>query len=158
MGEHGPLANPQARRRNKRYTSGKHVMVARPHMPATLTEEAKAEWKRVVPELEQMGLLTKVDRGALIRYCTVWADWVDLDEKLQLTGKLIKGRRDGLVRNPLWLMRNDALAALADLGKQLGLTSTARLRLGIEHDIPDTADRDAEVTAIDEYRARLSAS
>lgn len=114
-------------------------MVARPAMPRSLTGEAKAEWRRVVPELEKMRLLATVDRAVLIRYCRAWADWHDIDEKLRATGLLVQGRHSGLVRNPLWMMRSDVEATLSDLGKQLGLTPAARSRAGVDHRPPPPA-------------------
>lgn len=155
MGERGPLPVPYARRRNKRRGAGRHVDVLAPEMPAGLSDEAQAEWQRIVPELEAMGLLTTVDRGVLMRYCQAWADWVTANEKLAASGMLIRGRRDTLVRNPLWLLRNDAEAVLSDLGKQLGLTPAARLRQDIKHDMPEEED-DTATIAIDEYRRRLA--
>ena len=82
MGERGPLPKPYARRRNRRHSSGKFVTIARPSMPRDLPAEAQAEWRRVVPELEEIGLLAKVDRAVLVRYCTAWADWVELQRLL----------------------------------------------------------------------------
>lgn len=156
MAERGPLPSPHARRRNKRTVSDRHVEVSRPSMPRTLTGEAAAEWKRIVPELEKMGLLTSLDRAVLIRYCRVWADWVDVDANLQKTGPLIKGRRDGLVRNPLWLLRSDAESTLSDLMKQLGLTPNARLRIGVAHDAPEQEEESDRPTALDAYRKMVS--
>lgn len=123
-------------------------------MPKTITGESLAEWERLVPEIEAMGLLATIDRGVLIRYCRAWEDWCELDEKLQATGMLVKGRRDGLVRNPLWIMRSDIEATLADLGKQLGLTPAARLRAGVVHDQPEQ-ETTAAPAAIEDYRKRL---
>jgi P27 family predicted phage terminase small subunit len=155
MGERGPLPVPYARRRNKRGNRGKRIDVCRPEMPDSLSAEARAEWERVVPEIEAMGLLATVDRAALIRYCRAWQDWWEIDEKLRASGVLIRGRRDGLVRNPLWLLRSDAEAILSDLGKQLGLTPAARLRAGVEHEQEEPEDSVAPA-AIAEYRKRLT--
>jgi P27 family predicted phage terminase small subunit len=158
MGERGPLPKPYARRRNKRHTSGTFVTIARPVMPKDLLAEAKAEWRRVVPELEEIGLLAKVDRAVLIRYCTAWADWVELQHLLVQDGKVLKGARGHLVRNPLWLMRKDAEQTVAELGKQLGLTPVARLRAGVVHERPPEAvweEESASYSAIWEYRRRL---
>ena len=47
-----------------------------PKCPAWLSKEAKREWKRLVPFLEQAGLLTQVDRAAFAGYCQSYADWV----------------------------------------------------------------------------------
>lgn len=142
---------PHARRRNKRPGGKKQIPVGRPSKPAMLTGEAAAEWHRIVPELEAAGVLTVIDRAVLIRYCQAWADWHELNEKLQQTGKLVKGRRDALVRNPLWLMRSDIEATLADLGRQLLLNPAARLRNNIEHE-QRKIEAPAGITAIDKYR------
>jgi len=155
MGERGPLPVPYARRRNTRRGAGRHVDVLAPEMPPGLSDEGQAEWQRIVPELEAMGLLTTVDRGVLVRYCQAWADWVTANERLAASGMLIRGRRDALVRNPLWLLRNDAEAVLSDLGKQLGLTPAARLRQDIKHDMPEEEGDDTATIAIDEYRRRI---
>ncbi len=155
MGERGPVPIPYARRRNRRRGGGRHVDVSAPAMPPGLCEEAQTEWNRVVPELEAMGLLATVDRAVLMRYCQGWADWLSLNEKLAATGVLVRGRRDALVRNPLWLLRHDAEAVLSDLGKQLGLTPAARLRQDIKHDLPEE-EEDVASFAIDEYRRALA--
>jgi P27 family predicted phage terminase small subunit len=144
MGKRGPLPKPYARRRNRRPTAGRVVFVARPAMPRDLPAEAKAEWRRVVPELEGMGLLATVDRGALIRYCTAWADWVELQRLIQQSGKVLKGSRGHLVRNPLWFMRNDAEQTVTELGKQLGLTPAARLRVGVRHEVAEDLEEQEE--------------
>jgi P27 family predicted phage terminase small subunit len=154
----GPVPKEVVRRRNKRPDLGHLIAeVRRPAKPQSITGEAAAEWRRIVPDLERMGLLTTVDRGVLIRYCTAWADWVDVDRQLRETGRLIKGQRNGLVRNPLWMLRQDAESVLSDLGKQLGLTPNARLRAGVKHEESRPATEDDGPTAIDIYKARLQA-
>jgi P27 family predicted phage terminase small subunit len=153
LGSRGPVPIPHARRRNKKTNVGKTVVVAAPDRPDGLEGEAQAEWERVVPELEAIGLIATVDRSVLIRYCRSWADWCEVDRNLQATGMLIKGRRDGLVRNPLFLLRSDLENTLSDLGKQLGLTPAARLRAGVEHQEQVEEDEVAP-TKIAEYRRR----
>ena len=157
MGERGPLPTGYARRRNKRHTSGQFVTIARPPMPRTLPPEAKAEWRRVVPELEDIGILATIDRAVLIRYCVAWADWCELARLLERSGKLIKGQKGNLVRNPLWLMKRDAEQAIAELARQLGLTPAARLRAGVVHERPVDPDQPSPGTiAIEEYKRRLA--
>lgn len=146
-------------------TPGGVTGAARPARPSrspgqayrALSPEAKAEWRRVVPELEEMGVLATVDRAVLIRYCTAWADWVELQELLSKSGKLIRGQKGNLVRNPLLLVRKDVEATLSDLGRQLGLSPGARLRADIAHERPTPDETPAGVMAIEEYRRRLGA-
>ncbi len=96
----------------------------------------------------------------LIRYCTAWADWIELQALLQKSGKLIKGQKGNPVRNPLLMVRNDLEATLSDLGKQLGLSPGARLRAGIVHQVPvDEAAAEARRQArIEEYKRRFGMS
>jgi P27 family predicted phage terminase small subunit len=155
MGERGPLPKPYTRRRNRRQTSGKSVMVSRPVMPRDLPPEAKAEWRRIVGELETAGLLATIDRAVLIRYCSAWSDWVELQKLLERSGKLLKGPRGHFVRNPLWFMKQDAEQTLADLGRQLCLTPAARLRAGVAHERPPQQGESPAVVAIEEYRKKL---
>ena len=133
MGERGPLPKPNARRRNSREVAGR-VSVARPAKPRSLTGEAAAEWNRIVPELERSGILSSIDRALLVRYCTAWADWVELDALLAQGSKIVRGQKGNLVRSPAWLMRRDAEQTLSELGRQLGLTPVSRLRAGITHE------------------------
>jgi len=146
-------------RRNRRHSAGR-IPVAHPSKPRSLTDEAGAEWNRVVPELECSGILSTVDRALLVRYCTAWADWVELDRLLQQAGKLVRGQKGNLVRSPAWLMRKDAEQTLIELGRQLGLTPIDRLRAGITHEpAPVASDEPADQRVTDfatERRKRLT--
>lgn len=158
MGERGPLPLPYARRRNKRRASGKTVAVARPTMPGHLRGEAKAEWRRVVPQLEEIGVLATIDRAVLIRYCTAWAEWLEMDSLLRKSGKVIRGQKGNLVRSPLLLVRSELEQTLSDLGRQLGLSPVARLRAGITHEKYEVEDDSATIAAIEDYRRQLGVS
>jgi P27 family predicted phage terminase small subunit len=155
VGERGPLPKPYTRRRNRRQTSGKSIMVGRPSMPRDLPSDAKAEWRRIIGELEAAGLVATIDRAVLIRYCTAWSDWLEIQKLLERSGKLLKGARGHFVRNPLWFMKQDAEQTLADLGRQLCLTPMARLRAGIAHDRPPEEGESPGLIAIEEYRRQL---
>jgi P27 family predicted phage terminase small subunit len=136
--------------------AGHHVTVARPAAPRSLKGEARAEWNRVVPELEEMGVVASIDRSLLLRYCTAWADWCELDGLLQQSSKLIRGQKGNLVRNPVWLLRRDAEETLMELGRQLGLSPMARLRAGVVHDRPrDDGEDERRLATIEGYRRRL---
>jgi P27 family predicted phage terminase small subunit len=54
-----------------------------PGCPRHLLPEARKEWKRITPELERYGLISKIDRAALALYCQAWARWVWAEEQLQ---------------------------------------------------------------------------
>lgn len=150
MGERGPLPNPNAIRRNKRVSNGT-IAAGRPTMPRGLAAEARAEWRRVVPEIERMGVLASVDRATIIRYVTAWAEWVELGALIAQTGLVTRGSGGEIVRNPLGLLRQDTERTLATLAGQLALTPASRLRAGITHKRKVVVD---PVSPLDELRAR----
>ena len=56
-----------------------------PPPPAWLAKYAKEEWRRIVPELFGLGLLTKIDTAALEAYCQCYARWREAEELLTIT-------------------------------------------------------------------------
>ncbi len=47
-----------------------------PDCPDHLKKEARAEWKRITPHLEKLGLISQIDRAALAGYCYSYGEWV----------------------------------------------------------------------------------
>ena len=91
--------------------------------PAWLNPEAKREWARIVPELELIGLLTKVDRAILAIYCEIWGQFVDAVK----AGK------------PLNV---PAMAQMRLYAVEMGLTPAARVKLQVERAVPPPEDGD----------------
>lgn len=52
------------------------LLVETPDCPKHLWPEARKEWKRISAELEDAGLVAKVDRSQLALYCQAWARMV----------------------------------------------------------------------------------
>ena len=65
-----------------------------PGCPPHLLPEARKEWKRIGPELERYGLVSKLDRAALSLYCQAWARWVWAERQLQRAQALAQARMD----------------------------------------------------------------
>lgn len=53
-----------------------------PDFPVWIWPEAKKEWKRLTGELERYGLVSKLDRAALVLYCQAWAKMVWAERQL----------------------------------------------------------------------------
>jgi len=53
-----------------------------PKCPRHLDKEAKKEWRRMVKELEPLGILTRLDKAVLARYCQGSAKLAALKEEL----------------------------------------------------------------------------
>ncbi len=65
-----------------------------PDAPAWLWPGAKKEWKRLTPELEKYGLVSKLDRGQLVRCCMAWAKYEWAEQMLRREMKLAAERRE----------------------------------------------------------------
>jgi P27 family predicted phage terminase small subunit len=93
-----------------------------------LTPEARKEWERVVPELEQLGVVALVDRAALACYCVAWADFVEACGHLATESKvLIEDGRSK--RNPWTMLKRQAEEGVRRFAAEFGLTASARVRL-----------------------------
>ncbi len=82
MAGRGPMPTPTATLaergswRAKRRTGEPQFDRGRPSCPSWLSAEGKAEWKRVVEQLDNAGVLTTADRATLAAFCDSWADYV----------------------------------------------------------------------------------
>jgi len=52
------------------------VAVRIPEPPGILSETARAEWERITPHLERLGLVSDIYLAILVAYCIAWGDLV----------------------------------------------------------------------------------
>ena len=57
-----------------------------PECPERLNGTAKEEWERIIPELENLGLLTIADKATFELYCQVYGECVELEEFIKANG------------------------------------------------------------------------
>jgi len=102
--------------------------------PAWLTPGARAEWDRVYPEIERLGLMTVVDRAAFAAYCIA----VDVMERAttemmptadnrlpELTEK--KTRATGAES-----LRREAMKTIKSFATEFGFTPASRSRIEVK--------------------------
>lgn len=109
----------------------------RPRMPAWLKGTARREWKAIVEMLDRMGILTKVDRNALARYCRLWQRWRKAEEFIEEHGdqypmKNKKGVTIGFRLFPSARMASVLAVELRRLECEFGLTPASRTRITAE--------------------------
>lgn len=113
-------------------------------MPSWLDGEAKAEWRRIVPELRRLGLLTLIDRSALSAYCQAWAELRIATERLGKEGRVIERQlfsRDGeplgvkLLQNPAFAQQNAAMDKIKKFLVEFGLTPASRSRMSVQPEV-----------------------
>lgn len=70
-----------------------------PDFPARIWPEAKKEWKRSATEPEGYGLISKLDRAALVLYCQAWAKMVWAERALTRAMKVAEEAREAAERD-----------------------------------------------------------
>lgn len=104
---------------------------AAPEAPAWLPGEARAEWDRVVPEMDRLGLLKSIDRAALTSYCMAWARLVEASGIVALEGMVLHDDKQGKAqRHPALLTAEAASKELRAWAQEFGLTPSSEQRLG----------------------------
>jgi P27 family predicted phage terminase small subunit len=112
-----------------------------PEMPAGLPLAAAEEWKRIVPELETLGVLTRVDRAALAAYCHAYARWFEAEQEVLALGIvvrepiLIAGEPTEFCRykkNPAVSISEGAMKLMKAFLVEFGMTPSSRSRIRVE--------------------------
>lgn len=101
-----------------------------PDPPTWLSKEARAEWQRIVPELEAFELVARVDRAALAIYCQAWGTYHEAERALMKAGRVLKDPDGAQRRSPWVLVARDAAAMILRIAGEFGFTAVARQRLG----------------------------
>jgi P27 family predicted phage terminase small subunit len=106
--------------------------------PCWLSKEAKAEWRRVAPILEQRRIITIADLGALESYCIATGQVRIYELTIQDEGAVIQTDK-GLRAHPAVRLQADAMNRARLLAAELGLTPVSRSRPAMQQPSPDDA-------------------
>lgn len=122
--------------------------VGLPDCPEFLDAEARAEWKRVGPLLEGMGLVTLVDRAALAAYCVAYSRWVHAEAQVARFGTIVKSPEKGFpMKSPYLTVADQALESMRKFMVEFGLTPSSRSRIRVFDGGPVADEFDAFVGA-----------
>ncbi|MBI4911051.1 MAG: phage terminase small subunit P27 family [Acidobacteria bacterium] len=100
-----------------------------PKCPAHLDKEAKREWRRMVPILLRMGVLSEADGHALANLCLAYSRLIRAQLKLNESGLLMKTPSGFLMQNPLIAIINSSVDTINRISREFGLTPASRSRL-----------------------------
>ena len=122
-----------------------------PNFPSWIWPEAKKEWKRISVELYTYGLVSRLDRAALVLYCQAWAKMVwaeqmlsramkaaeEARQKAELAGEtytggdglMIKTANGNFTYSHHWVVGKHAAAELRRYLDLFGLSPSARTRV-----------------------------
>lgn len=122
-----------------------------PGCPSHLMPEARKEWKRITPELQRYGLISKLDRSALALYCQAYSRWVWAERQLQRATALAEQKREAaeakgevweggdgytvptpnghMTYSPHWVIANKAMEQTNKYLADFGLSPSSRGRV-----------------------------
>lgn len=117
-----------------------------PPAPKHFSKASREEWDRITVELEKLGLLTHIDRGALSIYCTAWGRHVEAENHLRAEGLMLIGKprrkvsADGTVeeteggpyQNPWMAISNRAIETMHSMLGEFGLSPSTRSRMSVK--------------------------
>lgn len=102
-----------------------------PEPPSWLTDDARAEWDRVLPILlNERRTLTTADLSSLVHYCTAVGQVAEAARILKNEGLTFSGA-SGPKRHPAVAIRSDGMTQARQIAAELGLTPASRGRPGI---------------------------
>jgi P27 family predicted phage terminase small subunit len=113
-----------------------------PEVPKHLDELARDEWARLVPILEEMGVLSQADGAALMLYCECYSKWLRARGEIAKRGmtieitKTITSKKGSTIEttgrlqaNPAVLIEIQMMRLMKELLIEFGLTPSARSRI-----------------------------
>src|ERR1700730_16726059 len=147
MGYRGPIpkptsiaraeGNPGKRRLSDCEPQPRNVT---PRCPEYLDERARKEWRRLVPVLHRMKVLTEADGMGLANLCQTYSTLVKAQEKLSELGILYKAPSGYVMQSPLLAVVNQCVDTITKLSREFGLTPAARSRIIAHTEEADPGD------------------
>jgi len=117
------------------------AQVKAPPRPKWLTGEARKMWNEIVPELLNLGLVAKIDKGTLAGLCELWGEFVHIGELMEAN------KHDTEESRKLSARRRQVFHEYRIAAAEFGLSPSARARLA-----PDTLTGSSG-KSVDEFAA-----
>lgn len=92
------------------------AILGEPEMPEWLSPTARSIWKEIIPQLMQLGILTRVDAAPLARMCWMQATLRDAAEGDLLTVDMVRS----------------LTSAILAIERDFGMTPAARSRVAVK--------------------------
>jgi P27 family predicted phage terminase small subunit len=155
MGRYGPAPTPPAMKLRKGETRPSRVNLEAP-LPRQRPPEVPPDWTEALPPdaargMEELrrdsqyawdlvmsemppGVIVAVDGLMLAAFCETWARYRQAMRAYALTGPVVVSQRgtSAVIRSPVAPLVRDALEQLRLVGRELGLSPTARAALRLD--------------------------
>ncbi|KHO62680.1 terminase [Thermoanaerobacter sp. YS13] len=103
--------------------------------PKWLDKVAQKEFKRIVKEMEQTGILTNIDVDMLALYCDAYSQYIQCCEVIRQEGLMVeytnKAAETNKVPHPLLSKKKQLFEQMKAIASEFGFTPSARARIAI---------------------------
>lgn len=109
-----------------------------PGMPDILDRLGRQEWRRIVPLLDELSLLSRIDRAALTGYCQAYSEFWRMERDIQQFGYTQLSDKGWEAPRPQVAIRDAALKRMHQYLREFGLSPSSRTRLSV----PEKEEKD----------------
>lgn len=111
-------------------------IVETPDPPAWMNIEGKEMWKRRLPELQRIGLVTTIDLESFAMLCQSWGEYVEAVKRMKNRGKYYtytnKAGAENEIERPVVRVAHRAHERYKSMCTEFGLTAAARSRIEVK--------------------------
>ena len=100
-----------------------------PDCPKWLIPDAREEWEILCEKLNQMGVLTEIDRAAFAAYCQSYARWKEAQDHINSEGSTYVSENGMQRPNPWVAISNTEQRLMMQAASEFGLTPSSRSRI-----------------------------
>jgi P27 family predicted phage terminase small subunit len=109
-----------------------------PERPDYLDAFGREAWDRLIPKLDELGILSEVDSEAIVLYCQAYSRWRLASLDIAKNGVTTMSAFDSVKSNPAVAVAVQAERMMASILTEFGMTPSSRSRVKV-----DTTSRDA---------------
>lgn len=107
-----------------------------PKCPSWANRYGKRLWKELIPEMERLGLVTKIDGASFAAMCHSYGVWVECEQYLKKHGRTYeytnKAGETNMIARPEVAIGQKALAEFRRWAAEFGLTPAARTKIEVK--------------------------
>jgi P27 family predicted phage terminase small subunit len=106
--------------------------VASPTAPSTLGKIGKHEWKRICHEMTELGVISRVERSSIERYCLAYQRERESELIVKREGRFLKTEKGDIREHPASRAARDYAQQCVRLLIEFGMTPCSRSKLHVK--------------------------
>jgi P27 family predicted phage terminase small subunit len=132
------IKNPQRQNRNEPMPE-----VAIPKIPSTLGAIGKTQWKRICAEMTELGVISRIERAAIERYCLAYQRERECELIVKKEGRFFTTLKGEKKEHPASRAGRDYSMQCIKMLIEFGMTPCARNKLNVKK--PENKNTDEQL-------------